>query len=122
MLYTPASKDTSPASWDSIVKIEVVIASLSMRSASQICLRQACPKSRESKKSVKDAEFSPSRHRKDIVMVSKLRKYIGNPSLMRKAADSQKPSCTEIALAHMRLEHAPKRNNFFVVVLEKRTS
>ena len=71
---------------------------------------------------MKDAEFLPSRHRKDIVMVSKLRKYIGNPSLMRKAADSQKSSCTEIALAHMRLEHAPKCNNFFVVVLEKRTS
>ena len=81
-------------------------------------LRQACPKSRDSKKSMKDAEFLPSRRRKDIVMVSKLRKYIGNPSLMRKAADSKPSSCTEMLVKLDEQEHALKNNNFFVVVRE----
>ena len=34
---------------------------------------------------MKDVAFLPCRHRKDIAMVSKLRKYIANPSLTSKS-------------------------------------
>ena len=69
----------------STVKIGVVKGQKTVHSAHIIFPAKDAPKVKREQKSMKHVEFSPSRHRKDIVMVSKLRKYIGNPSLTSKS-------------------------------------
>ena len=69
-------------------------------------LRQACPKSRDSKKSMKDVEFLPCSRRKDIAIVGSFPKALLNLKQGRKAAGSKPLSRTQIAVARMRDEHA----------------
>ena len=71
-------------------KIEVVNGQKAVHSAHIIFPAKDAPKvKREQKKHQRCRVFSPCRHRKDIVMVSKLRKYIGNPSLTSKSGWQQ---------------------------------
>ena len=81
-------------------------------------LRQASPKSRESKKSMKDVEFSPSCCREDVASVRSCAEALLHLTQGRTAAGSKPSSCTEIALARMQLEHAPKHSVVECVVAE----